>query len=267
LALVAASNVMTEQELIEHVRRKSVGKHTPRIAEIMADLAQISPFKFMRNHTLQPFVEGISNSFTNYRLDEEYRCPSSCKRFFPARHEKMRFCIKCTSDDLRRLGRSFWRRSHQIPGVCWCKRHEIPLVTCFTNGASDQPHHLATADIATCIDEPFPSKESIEGRYLTIVAQLLNQSHAIPTIELCRWLETKAIKKNFKCGSINVGCKYLSDAILDQCSSSWCQNLFQDFSQKQLGEYFPKIDDFWRNIGNSATTYALAFATLLDDPV
>ena len=33
------------------------------------------------------------------------------------------FCEKCVRDDEEKFGYSYWRRSHQIPGVHWCGNH------------------------------------------------------------------------------------------------------------------------------------------------
>lgn len=38
------------------------------------------------------------------------------------------FCIACVQDDIRQHGEAYWHRSHQLPGIQVCFRHNIPLL-------------------------------------------------------------------------------------------------------------------------------------------
>jgi hypothetical protein len=43
---------------------------------------------------------------------------------------RFRLCRQCTADDLARLGETYWRRSHHLPGVLACPHHGIALHEC-----------------------------------------------------------------------------------------------------------------------------------------
>jgi hypothetical protein len=40
---------------------------------------------------------------------------------------RLNFCTKCRERDVRRFGYTWWRRSHQVPGVVCCHQHTTPL--------------------------------------------------------------------------------------------------------------------------------------------
>ncbi len=40
---------------------------------------------------------------------------------------KLRFCPKCITEDRQRVGEGYWRRTHQLPGVFACIKHNVPL--------------------------------------------------------------------------------------------------------------------------------------------
>ncbi|MDX7951634.1 TniQ family protein [Lichenihabitans sp. Uapishka_5] len=45
------------------------------------------------------------------------------------RPTRLRYCPRCRDEDLERLGETYWRRSHQLPGVVACARHPAMLAT------------------------------------------------------------------------------------------------------------------------------------------
>ncbi len=40
---------------------------------------------------------------------------------------ELRLCPKCMEEDTIRCGRWYYHRAHQLPGVCTCSKHHIPL--------------------------------------------------------------------------------------------------------------------------------------------
>lgn len=73
-------------------------------------------------HTVLPFLEALSEKRS--RLFSEIPIPTNVKsgielgHIFPAK-----VCPACVRRDLRKLGCSYWRRSHQVPGLVVCTRH------------------------------------------------------------------------------------------------------------------------------------------------
>jgi hypothetical protein len=265
LSFLASINVMSERELIDTARQKSTRERRPTIAEIVADLAGISDRDFICSHSLKPFFGGFEDDPAGYLpYGKNERTRKSTKNIFPQNQKKFFFCAKCAAEDLRFRGRSFWRRSHQIPGACWCLEHKTPLMTCPSSNLSDQPHNLITL-AEPCITAPFPKKKTIEGRYLVVIAHLLKLRSPILSSYLRQWLCRMQNERNITCHPDIKEKLLLSDLVLKRCSTNWCQQLFEDFSQKQPRKYFQNIDGYGFHINNHATTYALAVAVLFDN--
>lgn len=254
---------MTERELIYEARQKSTRERKPTIPEVIADLAGVPDRDFICGHSLKPFWGGFEDDPAWYSAHGKNERSRNSENIFPRNQKLIFFCAKCATNDLRLRGRSYWRRSHQIPGVCWCSKHKSPLLTCPSSKISEQPHCLAALAIP-CINAPFPTKKSITGRYLSVIAYLLTLRRPIPTAQLCERLAMRLSEKGIAWHPNEHKRTFLSDIVLKRCTSDWCQQLFEDFSLKQPREYFSKIDACPINIGNLATSYTLALAALFD---
>lgn len=55
----------------------------------------------------------------------------------------LRWCPACAKRDLSEHGQSYWRRSHQLHGLDWCHRHQIPLYETEHALVLHQPHTLS----------------------------------------------------------------------------------------------------------------------------
>lgn len=96
--------------------------------ETISMLADVPGETVVRQHTTVPFFEGIGNNGQAARHND-----SGAYLKFLRRHSlsetrvEAYFCEKCVACDLELTGQSYWRRSHQIPGVFWCLEHNFPL--------------------------------------------------------------------------------------------------------------------------------------------
>ncbi|WP_312165773.1 TnsD family Tn7-like transposition protein [Massilia timonae] len=71
----------------------------------------------------------------------------------------LRMCDSCAREDVSAYGTTYWRRSHQLPGVTVCQRHATVLITQRPSNKTDQKQRfllpnwdgnlLSSADIAT----------------------------------------------------------------------------------------------------------------------
>ncbi|MBO9687093.1 MAG: TniQ family protein [Mitsuaria chitosanitabida] len=84
--------------------------------------------------TLDEFVAAHTESVTRHVV----RCESSISATYvrwapmgsvlaPFEHRRLRFCAECAREDAQTLGRSYWKRTDQLPGRFWCDRHRLPL--------------------------------------------------------------------------------------------------------------------------------------------
>ncbi len=53
-------------------------------------------------------------------------------------------CKHCMEEDIENFGESYWRRTHQIPGVFVCPDHQVPLMTSSKQLIEFNKHHFST---------------------------------------------------------------------------------------------------------------------------
>lgn len=96
--------------------------------EILSSLAGVPAEIFVRQHTTIPFFQGIGNNGQAARHNDSGAYPMFLLRHgLSETRSEAYFCEKCVACDLELYGQSYWRRSHQIPGVFWCPEHSFPL--------------------------------------------------------------------------------------------------------------------------------------------
>lgn len=93
----------------------------------------------------------------------------------------LKYCAICVSEDKQRHGETYWRRSHQVPGVRVCLKHntflEVSEVSTKTGG---RRHHFVPADEGVRAVKPVSAKDMATSEILMQLGQdviwLLNQS-------------------------------------------------------------------------------------------
>jgi|GEM_PF-4014309 len=85
----------------------------------LARLLKIEVATVVNRHSLIPIIQ-------NSKI-KNYESKSSLKRIHTNSFRLIKngsyFCERCSSDDQHRFGCSYWRKSHQLPGVDWCMQH------------------------------------------------------------------------------------------------------------------------------------------------
>jgi hypothetical protein len=86
----------------------------------IAFLLKIDPENLIRGHTLIPILGG----FRTNKIDKDRHL------IFWNRLVKQSpcFCKECIKEDINYWGFSYWRKSHQLPGVDLCTKHNSPLI-------------------------------------------------------------------------------------------------------------------------------------------
>ncbi|NNU78118.1 TnsD family Tn7-like transposition protein [Clostridium estertheticum] len=97
---------------------------------------KITESYIINNHTMYPY---LTSFLSNDRADIIYSemLAGSKKNLLTyvganstnSRFDKhLKYCNQCYKEDLNKLGESYWRRIHQIPGVLFCKKHKSRLI-------------------------------------------------------------------------------------------------------------------------------------------
>ncbi|MGU7816883.1 TnsD family Tn7-like transposition protein [Burkholderia sp. AW49-1] len=99
------------------------------------DLWGLTAHQIAQRHTPLPYFTSYA---TDERFDAAYRTvcgdgrgrPVATLGLVATRVEgpmTFRYCEQCAVDDIARVGEAYWKRSHQLPGVFICIKHELPL--------------------------------------------------------------------------------------------------------------------------------------------
>lgn len=161
----------------------------------------ISRASLLQNHTLTPFfnaLEGLKlNKLGSKSL--KHRQAFERKALFRLGGKLPHYCPQCAKVDILSLGYSYWRRSHQLPGVIWCSEHGCQLVSVSRHNAFEQcPHQIADS----LIDERVYSLTEIQSevlkRYAKIACEILSQAPVIDSLAASTVLGRQAKSGNFR---------------------------------------------------------------------
>lgn len=137
------AGIVSRGALMKDVFGKNIGAKSilfptgiDRFINNLPPTSKISANEIIFNHTMFPFYAAfLSKERTNYitrvmREDqglaaENYLGIGGVGKIRLGKH--LRYCPVCFREDLKRLGESYWRRSHQIVGSLYCKEHHVSL--------------------------------------------------------------------------------------------------------------------------------------------
>lgn len=161
------------------------------------------------------------------------------------------FCLQCVKEDLNFWKFSYWRRTHQLPGITHCYKHRCRLSVEKTALAVQyQPHHfLGNHSRSTTRHQP----PVIEQRMQTIWEGLIDYGKPIHVNKAIVLLNMRRASLRNK-SSFS---QYLLEAAYSMKSSSWCE---ENLSQ----EWFQNI--FRRNAKATSIDFVFALALTFDDP-
>jgi hypothetical protein len=80
----------------------------------------------------------------------------------------LRYCPQCAAHDLKRLGETYWRRHHQLPGVLVCTEHRATLAYSTAAYRPMRWQQFIDASHATCdpfFPQPEPRKEHLDSAW------------------------------------------------------------------------------------------------------
>lgn len=89
--------------------------------------------EFLHEHTLYPYTTAFWRSEDRAAMTRKLLNPTVYMNVsFLSQNsgkavDSLRFCPGCVSEDAMQYGESYWKRSHQLPGVSYCVKHEEPL--------------------------------------------------------------------------------------------------------------------------------------------
>lgn len=263
---IAQANELSEKDLLVRALNSKERCIKPKKVELLAELAGMSSQDFVCLHTAKPFYGAFEHDparILPHGVNERNWHPKA--NILDISH-RLRFCAQCARTDIDVWGRSYWRRHHQIPGVCWCQKHHTPLrIAPYRMFSSAFPHEII--DISEqYISASFPTKSSITSNYLKLVDFVLGLKHPIDIRAIGAALRRLLTDSGIAWRANDCRQKFISDRVAENCVLEWLECIYDDLWRKRPRSYFFPIDSIQLLPDLRAATYLLKLAVLFDNP-
>lgn len=260
--------VTLRKHLVKLLNTREKNSEKYNIVEALALASQVGLERFVRNHTLMPFLRIVhsGSAASAHGTASSYRQLTQAGLVVSDRRAK--FCRDCIIEDRLSTGVAYWRRSHQLPGIVFCSKHEsilfevdgdapaLGLPTDFEKNAKPFDEDVALA----------VKQNEIIHRYVHICNAFLKSEAPIHSMSAAMRITNQA----GKCGPLsqhaeNTGGS-LNDLAVSMLGGAW------------LAKFFPSVIDYKKkqSIGIESVTqksssshsscYALALSVCWDSP-
>jgi transposase-like protein len=122
-----ASGELTMKNLNRWITPQPIYQKDMPAVEVLAVVADMEIMSFVRKHTMLPFTRAIKSNHTDIPHGSTARRTLLGTRAYVPTRQQHYFCRVCVKEDMDEQGFSFWRRTHQMPGLLWCLTHEAAL--------------------------------------------------------------------------------------------------------------------------------------------
>lgn len=240
------------------------GKPCTTLTTQLADANGIDTFSFAKHHTLIPIIRAVSSFLAEQRHGDPNGHGLLWTHGSRILRNDLQFCTECINEDLDYHGFSYWRRSHQLPGIDWCTKHAVPLLTVSTTKSLwSEPATLKTYKPSYVIHDSDIENNPTLNRYAETLSFALDLDHPIVPAAISKHLGLKAIEMGLR--------RYpkgdnptLSDLALRSLPASWLARHFPKLTEKRTGMYLYEYDGVCSTSGKAhpSTSYILAAAIL-----
>lgn len=238
-----------------------------RIARILLGVLGLDANTLVSRHSLVPLTKAVADFDLQLPEPPHFGAPWYLK-FATWHWQTTRLCRACIAEDESYWGFSYWRRSHQYPGVSWCLKHEQPLAVTSNwnafNGSPKDALNAATDLSGKWVDDTlrFPALQRYAAVLNSIADNAFGPVHAACAAGLVRSRAKERQLQMVRCGHKH----YLSDEAANQLPESWLLEHFPTSAKKRPNEFAQWIDAAaLARTQVSTAAYAIALALLWDD--
>lgn len=233
------------------------------LPHLLAQATNISFGEFVRRHTLAPFKLAFSYSRTQSTHAE--RASSYLNEIYKERvaTSRGRFCAQCSMEDLTFLGFSYWRRSHQVPGITWCGIHKQELLVAVKrNPFRDMPSDHCSATAANAVGPIEIWTNPVAQNYADLCLAILDRPAPININDTERFIARSARELNLSTAAVSRATRtMLSDVAERILPSTWLEKDFSMTHQRGPRAFVGPLNKTVGHRGQSAPAhYVLALA-------
>lgn len=237
------------------------------LIEHLAQASGVNTYHFACHHTLIPLFRAVASHLHDHLHGEPGDSGLLAANAPRLMRNDIQLCHDCVREDIDYLGFSFWRRSHQLPGIDWCQKHFTALQSIVDqSNFFRQPHIVLqeSGEGSTHLDSSIEDNLVIQ-RYAELVKITLDFKSPIAPQAISARLAEKARLKGMRTnpkGSRPV----LSDIIPEHLPIAWIKRHCPLLLQKKPNEYLYEYDGVCKTGGKAHTSisYILATAMLCD---
>jgi len=153
------------------------------------------------------------------------------------------FCESCITEDINNYGVTYWRTSHQLPGINWCLKHKSPLNYLNKKNAMHSPPdtYLKKGIYTECFISEEIKQNPIVKKFTQTVQYYAENSFELNTRNLAKLLSQKAYELNLVKNRKDHG-KFVSDFLIEEAPSCWRMEHFPDLNKTNEGQFLDEFD-------------------------
>lgn len=212
---------------------------------LLSRTSLLDPMSLVALHTSY-YLNTLLSSTENTKPSPDDRLHSIRSDQLSAPLRRLRFCKDCAHEDLSYWGYSYWRRSHQIPGVDWCPKHSRLLTISDRRPTLECTTHPDQIPGKYCEEQTELSNHprKLATRYSHIVFGLLEARGQFTYHQLVECLNTRALEARVQCTVKKEMCRSMVSAIKIKSSLEldWIKTLLLGEGTKDM----KKLDRIFR---------------------
>lgn len=228
--------------------------------QLIAPLARLDPVAYLKSHSLLPFSRVGAYSDKD-ALDFETPARVKQRSSWSLLRDNAYLCSQCVAEDEDRLGYSYWRAIHQIPGIDACDVHREAL------SAVKSPRPFGrqpgawrgSARGPISIELVALSNAPAVARYTRIARAFLTSECRVSRFAASRCLGHRALAMGFRVG-VRGSQSTLADCIWSTFPARWLAAHYPRLSSAPRGTNVQPVDGAARAQLSEGIVYAMALA-------
>lgn len=244
------------------VRKFSAMERASPFILVFANAIEIEYLEFSERHSMQPSMRPVIDKLLENGKEKSW-LGGARKTGMVVPSGRMRWCRQCLDVDRRKMGISYWKRSHHLSGVDWCLKHHCQLTESPLELAISPPGGAAlgmtTPDVLSeCLAPSITRVAEIMTSWLIDASPISLDAWAKVVRDRCQEMGIRLAE---------IGRRLtVSDLIKDNFPASWLSRYMPEVLGKSATECIRKVDGacFDKHVVYPALTCAAILAVLFE---
>lgn len=256
-------------ELRARCIERGLGRRTDPLAHVTARMSGMGIHDYVRLHTMLPFAAFAADD--GCIVDHGWTAAVARYRGTVTPRKVAYFCPACAAEDRDFWGYSYWRRTHQLPGMLWCQKHpEERLHAVAATAAFSQQPHIWLDRVQTVVHRfPIATRDHVAvRRFVDICQAMLDHGRPCGVRDVRRALIARASEAGLHINEPGRHPRRPSGVARQTIPPDFLKEVFPSLAKCGPGQYFRAIDGGiragnWRpNSPGTALVAALLFSSV-----